>query len=133
MLGVEDLNTIFKEAIIPHIITQEIISLGTNNRATPNFWVREKSQSTAEVDLVYSYNGMVFPIETKSGKSGALRSLHQFINRSSHPYAIRIYGGKYKVESAITPEGTPYFLLNLPYYLGTKIPQYIKYFIENYG
>jgi hypothetical protein len=58
--------------------------------------------------------------------------LHQFVDRSNHPYAIRIYGGNYYVEEAVTSSGTPYLLMNLPYYLGTKIPDYIDYFIKNY-
>ena len=32
----------------------------------PNFWVRKKAQSNAEVDLLYAYNKMVIPIEIKS-------------------------------------------------------------------
>ena len=133
MLGMQDLNTAFKGAVIPHLITQELISLNTINSKKPNFWVREKRQATSEVDLVISHKGKVIPIEIKSGSTGSLKSLHQFMERTNHPYAIRMYAGEFSIEKTKTPDGTPYILMNLPYYLGTKIPDYIDYFINNYS
>jgi len=133
MLALDDLNTAYKGAIIPHLITQELISLNTLKYKQPNFWVREKTQSSSEVDLIVQFMDKVIPIEIKSGKEGKLKSLHQFIERANHPYAIRIHAGEFKVEKHITPTTKkPYYLMNLPYYLGTKISEYIAYFIENY-
>ena len=132
MLGLKDLNPAYKGAIIPHLITQELMSLNTLSNKKPNFWVREKHQSSSEVDLVFPYKNKVIPIEIKSGPTGSLRSLHQFIEQANHPYAIRIYAGAFKIEKGKTPEGTPFVLMNMPYYLGTKIPQYIEYFLSNF-
>jgi len=132
MLGVDDLSNAFKGAIIPHIITQELISLNTFNDKKPNFWVRDKKQASSEVDLVFWYNDKLIPIEIKSGSTGNLKSLHQFLEHTNHPYAVRIYAGEFRIEKNITPKGTPYLLMNLPYYLGTKIPEYIQYFVENF-
>lgn len=133
MLGIDDLSNTFKGAIIPHIITQELISLNTFSDKNPNFWVRDKKQASSEVDLVFSYNDKLIPIEIKSGSSGSLKSLHQFIEQTNHPYGVRIYAGEFRIEKNITPKGTPYLLMNLPYYLGTKIPEYIQYFVENHS
>jgi len=132
MLGMDDLNVAYKGAVIPHLIIQELISLNTISDQKPYFWVRDKKQSDAEVDLVYAYKGKAIPIEIKSGSTGSLKSLHQFLESSDYPYAIRIYGGQFKIENAITPNRKPYLLLNLPYYLGTKIPRYVEWFIENH-
>ncbi len=132
MLGVSDLSDAFKGAIIPHLITQELFSLNKISSNKPHFWVREKTQSSAEVDLVVNFQGKVIPIEIKSGSTGSLKSLHQFIDMSPHPYAVRIYAGKFNVENHTTPSGKPYLLMNLPYYLGTKIPDYLGYLIKNY-
>lgn len=129
LLAYSDLSDSFKGAIIPHMITQELISINTLNNKTPHFWIREKKQSSAEVDLVYSYEDKVIPIEIKSGKEGTLKSLHQFIDRSNHPYAIRLYGGELVLNKTRTPGGKPYFLLNLPYFLGSKIPDYVQYLV----
>lgn len=129
MLAMEDLNAAYKGSIIPHLICQELISLNTTRSRKPNFWVRENIQSSAEVDLVVKYKNYVIPIEVKSGKVGTLRSLHQFIEAVDHPYAIRVYGGKFSVDCHTTRSGKNYYLMNLPYYLGTQIMNYIEYFL----
>ena len=132
MLAFSDLSTAYKGAIIPHIITQELISLNTHKNKKPNFWVREKTQASSEVDLVYTYKGLIIPIEIKSGKVGKLRSLHQFIDRVPHPYAVRMYAGEFSIEQHKTPSGTPFILMNLPYYLGTYLELYLEYLITQY-
>jgi uncharacterized protein len=132
LLKMDELSAAFKGALIPHLVTQEIISIQDLTDQKPNFWTREKNQSSAEVDLVYPYEGKLIPIEIKSGATGSLRSLHQFLDAADHSYAIRIYAGKLEVEETKTPAGKPYKLLNLPYYLGTQIEQYVAWFIKNH-
>lgn len=132
MLIMEDLSQSYKGAIIPHIITQELISVQSKKSELPHFWVREKKQASSEVDLVYAIDEKVIPIEIKSGSTGSLKSLHQFIERTNHPYAVRIYAGEFEIQETKTPGGVPYLLMNLPYYLGTLIPEYLAYFIKNY-
>ncbi|MEK6780691.1 MAG: AAA family ATPase [Bacteroidota bacterium] len=131
MLRLKDFNAAHKGAIIPHLITQELISLSATANHKPNFWVREKTQSNAEVDLVFVHKGMVIPVEVKSGSAGALKSLHQFVEASNHPYAVRIYGGEFVVSKTVSPKGKPYILMNMPYYLGAKLPAYIQWFVES--
>jgi predicted AAA+ superfamily ATPase len=132
MIALKDLSPMFRGAVIPHLIYQELISLNSLGRQKLCFWVREKKQSTSEVDLVYPYHNKVIPIEIKSGADGSLRSLHQFIERCDHAYAVRVYAGAFSVIKTATPGGKPYWLMNLPYYLGTKIPEYIAYLVDNY-
>jgi len=132
MLAFADLSNSYKGAVIPHLVTQELISLQTNRASKPHFWIRDKKQSSAEVDLVYSYNEKIIPIEIKSGKTGTLKSLHQFIDRCGHPYAIRMYAGEFQITQFVTPAGKPYYLMNMPYYLGTRLPEYIEYFTDRY-
>jgi predicted AAA+ superfamily ATPase len=130
MLSMTDLNSAYKGAVIPHLVTQELISLQSITAHKPHFWVREKPQSNAEVDLIYTFKNLVIPIEIKSGSTGSLKSLHQFIEAAEHPYAIRMYGGNLKIEKAITPNKKPYLLLNLPYYAATVLPEYIEWFLS---
>ncbi|WP_421938437.1 ATP-binding protein [Pedobacter sp.] len=130
MLALDDLSSAYKGAVIPHLFTQEIISLGKISEHKPNFWVRDKKQSSAEVDLLYPYKNLVIPIEIKSGSTGSLKSLHQFVDTVSHPYAIRVYGGQFKLERSVTPNGKPYLLLNIPYYLGTRIAECVTWLID---
>lgn len=133
MLSLQDMSQAYKGSIIPHLVTQELISLNTINNKKPHFWVREKNQASSEVDLVFNFQGKIIPIEIKSGSTGSLKSLHQFVERADHSYAVRIYAGEFKVIQTQTPEGTPYLLMNMPYYLGTKIPDYIAWFVNNNG
>lgn len=95
-----------------------------------SFWVREKKQSSAEVDFIIPYKNHLIPIEVKSGKAGTLRSLHQFLDFVDHSYAIRLYAGTLKKTQAITSKRKHYTLLNLPYFLTGKIPQYLEWLIE---
>lgn len=130
MLAMEDLSKAYRGALIPHLVTQELISTTHLTDQKPNFWVREKRQSSAEVDLVIPFQGLAIPVEIKSGATGSLRSLHQFVDACDHGFAVRIYGGELKIEDTLTPAGKPYRLLNLPYYLGTQLIAYLDWFIK---
>ncbi len=130
LLSLKDLSSFYKGYLIPHIVTQEIISINNFSNTKPNFWVREKTQSSAEVDLLIQFDGKVIPVEIKSGSVGKLRSLHQFMERTDHNYAVRIYGGEFSIQKVKTPNKKEFMLMNLPYYLGTKIFDYLEYFLE---
>ena len=131
MISVKDLNDFFRGKIIQHLIAQEFTSIQDDSSYRPHFWVREEKNSNAEVDMIYQYGKHVIPIEVKSGKQGSLKSLHQFVERSEHPYAVRFYKGEFRIDHAKTPKGKSYLLINLPYYLGTLINNYVTYLIEN--
>lgn len=132
MLQVKDFNEFHQGKIVMHMITQELKSTFDTPSFKPNFWVREKSNSSAEVDLVFSSQDKVFPIEVKSGPKGKLRSLLQFMEQSEHPYAIRLLANHFHVEEVKTLSGKQFYLMNLPYFLGSKLPGYIDWFVAHY-
>lgn len=133
LLAYYDLSSAYKGRIIPHFFMQVVLSPNTIHNKKPHFWVRDIAQASSEVDLVLQYDNKVIPIEIKSGATGTLKSLHEFVERTDHHYAIRIYAGEFNIEDHSTPkQNKPYKLMNLPYYLGTKLPEYIAYFIRNY-
>ena len=132
LIEVEDLNTSYKGALVPHLVTQELIALQQTSYKKPHFWVRQKKDAQAEVDIIYNYKNLLIPIEIKSGKAGKLRSLNQFVDRAPHPYAVRMYAGEFSIEKHKTPSGTSFYLMNLPYYLATYIDLYLTFFITNY-
>jgi len=134
MLIMDDLNAAYKGAIIPHLVTQELLSTQTMSINKPMFWVREKISASAEVDLVVVRGGLAIPVEIKSGKKGTLRSLHTYIEMTPHNLAIRMYAGPVRVEHHTTNlNRKPFILLNLPYYLGTQLEQWADWFIESYA
>ncbi len=132
MIGLDDMNDFHKGRIIQHIISQQLISLNSDPSFRPHFWIREKKESSAEVDFVYQSKQYLIPIEVKSGEQGRLRSLHQFIDRCPHHYGIRLLQNNYSIEKVKTVSGKSYYLMNLPYYLGTRIPEYMEWFVDNY-
>jgi predicted AAA+ superfamily ATPase len=126
MIGLSDLCDFERGKIIQHLVTQELIALQDEINYKPNFWVRENKDSNSEVDLLYHFEDKIIPMEIKSGKQGTLRSLHQFVERSNHPYAVRMYAGKFSIENHTTPGGKQYKLMNLPYFLMRKLDDYLK-------
>ncbi len=130
LIGLNDLNDFYRGRIIQHAVYQQLQAQSNSISNKLHFWVREKSNSNSEVDLIYQYNQYLIPIEIKSGPQGRLRSLHQFIERTNHHYAIRMLANKFSVEEVKTSGGKEYLLLNLPYYLSTQIPAYVEWFMS---
>lgn len=132
MIGVKDLNDFHRGKIILHLVTQQLQAQKESPLFRPSFWVREKANSSAEVDLLFQSGKYIIPIEVKSGEQGKLRSLHQFMESTNHSYAVRLLANHFSVEHVKTPAGKKYLLMNLPYYLSTRLPQYIEWFILNH-
>ena len=126
MIGIKDLNAFHRGKIIQHLVSQELQSMYDQPSFKPNFWVRENPNSNSEVDLIYVFNGHVIPVEIKSGLSGKLRSLHEFIDRTDRKIAVRLSANYFSIEYVKTPSGTPYKLINIPYYLMCRLPQYLN-------
>jgi predicted AAA+ superfamily ATPase len=125
-----DLHSFYRGLIAEHIVRQELIAQNAEDNAKILFWVREKKQSNAEVDILLSHKNYAIPVEVKSGPSGALRSLHQFVNESEHPYAVRLYAGGFAISESRTPDGKPFKLLSLPYFLAGRLHDYLGLFIN---
>lgn len=121
------LHDFYKGLIAEQIVGQELLC-ASDHHDKPLFWVREKKQSSAEVDFVFPYKGRLYPIEVKSGKTGTLRSLHQFLEGSDHLHALRLYAGRFRREEHTTPSGKSFVLHNIPYFLASKIGAILETF-----
>jgi len=136
-LGIEEelisekyLDDVYRGKIAEHIVGQELLGITHSVDSTLDFWVREKKQSSAEVDFIVQHKGLLIPVEVKSGPSGKLRSLHQFVDMAPHNWAVRLYSGKYNIEDAITLEGKKFKLINLPIYTVGKLTNILQRIIE---
>jgi len=78
------------------------------------------------VDLLLQFKGKVIPVEVKSGKTGTLRSLHEFIDMTKSNYAVRIYSDEYNITESETPAGNKYKLINIPFYFTGMIYQFLE-------
>jgi len=126
----DDLHSFYRGTLAEHIVGQELAAVDMNSDKKNSFWVREERQSSAELDFILPYKHYIVPLEVKAGKTGSLRSLHQFLDRAGHPFAIRLYSGPLQVAETSTPAGKPYKLLDLPYFLAGKIYDYMRWFID---
>jgi predicted AAA+ superfamily ATPase len=124
----QDMNAIFEGQIARQVVGQEL----SFHFGLPSlrFWVRDKLQSTAEVDFLVPYHDLLIPVTVKSGEPGRLRGLHQFIDSAPHPFAVRLSAGTISVGQHQTISGKKYYLLNLPYFLASKIREHLKGFIR---
>ncbi|MCL2651244.1 MAG: AAA family ATPase [Candidatus Azobacteroides sp.] len=131
LFGTQDLNDLYKGKITEHIVGQELLASNYSFLNSLHFWVRDKKQSEAEIDIMYPYNSAMIPVEVKSGKSGKLRSLLYFLDASKVDFAVRFYAGKLQLEEHKTPNGKAFKLLNLPYYLSGKLKDYLDYYHDS--
>lgn len=130
MIGLLNLNNFHRGRVIQHLAAQQFQAQTISPLYKPLFWVREKANSNAEVDLIYQYKEYIIPVEVKSGAKGSLRSLHQFVERSDHRKGIRLLANKFSVEKSKTPAGIPYLLMNVPYYASTRINKYAELLVS---
>ncbi len=124
------IDTVFEGKIAEHITGQELLAQSESVLEQNVFWVKEKKQSNAEIDFVLQVNGLIIPVEVKSGKTGRLRSLMEFVDLANHPFAIRVYSGELILDKLKTLKGKDFFLLNLPFYLTGQIRLYAKRLVE---
>ena len=121
------LGALYRGRLAEHVVGQELMAADLRTNDKPRFWVRQKAGATAEVDYLHRYRDGLVPVEVKSGKSGALRSLHQFMQRADHDLAVRLWDGDIDLHEAKTPAGRRFRLLNLPYFLVHKLDAYLHW------
>lgn len=102
-----------------------------------HYWVREESSRNAEIDYVVSSGQFIFPIEVKSGKSGSLRSLHQFIYHKKPKLGVRfdlnlpsLGRFNHSVLEHIQKQDITFNMLSLPLYLVEELPRLLTEFRE---
>ena len=112
------------------IVAQELrILLDKEMRENQCYWVRDKKGTKAEIDFVWQYGTQIIPIEVKAGTNSHLRSLHSYVNCSTHKVtAVRVWSGEFFVQDAFTPEpeNRPYRLINIPFYYVCQLPKILR-------
>ena len=130
LLQLKYLDDSSRGKLVQQVVNQEIKSRQILPAKSKLFWVREKAGSTSEVDIIFPFKNMLIPIEVKAGSTGTLKSLHEFMDRCDHHFAVRIYGGKLSIDSIKTAKGKNYKLLSLPYFLSGWIEGYLNWYIK---
>jgi len=99
------------------------------------YWLSEKRKGAAEVDFVIAFKSRILPVEIKSGKTGKMKSLWQYIAKKNIDYAIRMdlaYRKNYlsKVSHKVYVKGemvsASSLLLGLPLFCIEYLPKYLE-------
>jgi len=94
------------------------------------YWMREKRNSEAEIDYVISEGATIVPVEVKSGKTGRLKSLHQFIHAKKTRIAVRFNTQKPSCVQCADelPDGdvVKYSLISLPLYMAEEMRRLVN-------
>jgi predicted AAA+ superfamily ATPase len=130
LFGIKDLNAVHRGAVAEQYIGQELLAMQSISRPFIRFWTREKHNSSAEVDFVIKHENLLIPIEVKSGKTGTLRSLRQFMQICPHEYAVRFYSGSVRIDDVNTPSGKVFKLMSLPHFLVGRIHEYLDWMLK---
>ncbi len=124
------LINIYRGRIAEQVVAQEIVS--QQYRAPGfHFWIKEKGE--AEVDFLFPFRDLLIPIEVKSGAFGKLKSLFLFMEKSEHPYAVRVYSGESRVDRLQLPSGKEFYLQSIPFYLLPRLDEVIDQLVSRYA
>ncbi len=97
------------------------------------YWLREGRSSNAKVDFLIQKNSKIIPIEVKAGKTGTLKSIHQFIFQKGSDVAIRFDLNPPRLESVEVKikqdkdfKKVRFKLLSLPLYMIEILPRLLS-------
>lgn len=116
VFSVADVSDVWRGRIAEHVVGQELLAISNDVSAHRSYWRSDRIGSEAEVDFVYPYNGLVIPIEVKSGHNAKLKSLHQFMDATTHDVAVRVWSQPLSIDEVKTYKGKTFRLINLPFY-----------------
>jgi len=88
------------------------------------YWLREGRSNNAELDFVLSEQNAIIPIEVKAGKSGTLKSLHQFIAHTKVSRAVRFDLNRPSIQQ-LSVEGIGSELISLPCYMAGRLVDFM--------
>ncbi len=90
-------------AIIEAFVGQEILAYShAFSQKNIYYWQRESRTGNAEVDYILQIGQDIIPVEVKSGTTGRLRSMHEYLEHHRHtPYAIRFSSQNYSAHEQL--------------------------------
>ncbi len=115
--GIADINAVYQGQVGEQIVGQTLLSLHTRKAVKLHYWYREQKGATSEIDYLVNFGNRLFPVEVKSGKTGTLKSLHNFMDEGTKGFAVRIFSGRMARERISTPGKKQFTLLSVPFYL----------------
>lgn len=96
----------FRGSYLENVAAQLLVQ----NHLQPYYWT---SEGKAELDFVFEYDGMAYPLEIKSGNSGKKKSLQTYLQKYQTELAVRSSPKNLCINGKI---------LNCPLYLLERLP-----------
>ncbi len=129
-----ELLTVQEGSLAEQLVGQELRAVGPCYAERPLFyWHREAKNANAEVDYLWTYDGIVIPVEVRSGTSGSLKSTHVFLAEKARRFAVRFNMdhpsiGDFSVNlgSKAETKSVSFTLLSLPLYLAGQLDRLIR-------
>ena len=132
--GQDDMTLINEGGIAEQYVGQELAWLD-HRKPQLTYWQREGRSDNAEVDYTTATGSTIVPVEVKAGRSGTLKSIHQFVLKKQSALAIRFDTNQASSQSvtqrARTKDGSQeitFDILSLPLYAVAELPRLLRSF-----
>ena len=116
-----DLTLVNNGAVCEQMVGQHLLMSGPCYEDPVLYcWMRDKPNSSAEVDYLMALGPHVIPVEVKAGTTGRLKSLHLFLFEKNRGFGLRFNGDTPSLLDTKSPIGgttKPFRLLSLPFYM----------------
>lgn len=107
----KDFMAIYQGALTEQFVGQELIACqDCFDRPALYYWAREARNSSAEIDYVCQSGSNLVPIEVKAGKTGRLKSLHQYLEEKQQAWGIKISAAPLQYEKPVL--SIPFYMVN---------------------
>jgi predicted AAA+ superfamily ATPase len=132
LVGSDEVRLVNEGGVAEQFIAQQLAWMGAR-KPELTYWHREGRSANAEVDFTRAFGSTIYPIEVKSGKSGSLKSLQQFVLKKKAKLAFRFDlnqpSRQQITQKARTKEGSEqvsYELISLPLYAVGELPRIVE-------
>ncbi|SCC90877.1 hypothetical protein SCG7109_BC_00010, partial [Chlamydiales bacterium SCGC AG-110-M15] len=117
-LGAKQSLSIFRGVLAEQFVAQELCLIQDPfiDRGL-YYWENPKRSSSAEIDFLINLNQRILPIEVKSGSTGKLKSLKQFMDLKESVLGVRISECPLSCQDGI---------LSVPFYLISQLGRFVS-------
>lgn len=114
----EKFFTLNRGSTMEQFVGQELLAYTPAEEAgSLNYWSREKTGSSAEIDYIIAIDDHIIPIEVKAGSTGRLKSLQVFLQEKKYSLGVKI---------SMDPLGIKNNILCLPAYMIQSLPRLVR-------
>ncbi|RQW79595.1 MAG: DUF4143 domain-containing protein [Geobacter sp.] len=89
----DNLLSLYRGRLAEQFVAQELLAWQNSELY---YWARDARGSSAEIDYLTVRDGLIYPVEVKSGSGGSMKSLHLMLKQYPNcPAGLVLHGGPY--------------------------------------